>query len=468
MIDEDDQRQIGDLRSKTGRALQSLGRWEAAIDEWKRALSIYEELGDRPAMATICVEMAYLLVWTAQGTEAAGVAQRGLEILGPEASTDRCRLLAIRGWGLGVAAERSDEVMAADEMLFQAIAMAEALGDPRAHGVALRTTAYNHWFCMRRPEQADTALRAAELLRSTGDLWNMADALTLFQLASVYRGCLDGVARFEEETADLVQRLGHMGANTFARMARVQRDWMMTADLDKYEVSVQGLVEVGTRARMPWVSVWETWLARGDLWRGRWEAARDRAEDTASREPPGFLVGWSWAVLFLCECLLDHKETALAGLEERRSGLPRTGRPNTDGAWTMLFAVVEGLAVLRERPAAAELYPLALEAMETGTVVSPHSDRLVQTIAGIAAAAGGQWEQAETHYQTALTQAHEIPFRSEQPEARRWYAQMLIDRNASGDRDKARTLLGEAIDMYQQIGMPRHLEMANELLKTAL
>ncbi len=45
---------------------------------------------------------------------------------------------------------------------------------------------------------------------------------------------------------------------------------------------------------------------------------------------------------------------------------------------------------------------------------------------------------------------------------------MLIDRNASGDRDKARTLLGEAIDMYQQIGMPRHLEMANELLKTAL
>ena len=33
---------------------------------------------------------------------------------------------------------------------------------------------------------------------------------------------------------------------------------------------------------------------------------------------------------------------------------------------------------------------------------------------------------------------------------------MLLDRNAPGDRDKARTLLGEAIEMYQQIGMPRH------------
>ena len=103
--------------------------------------------------------------------------------------------------------------------------------------------------------------------------------------------------------------------------------------------------------------------------------------------------------------------------------------------------------------------------METGTVVSPHSHRLVQTIAGIAAAAGGQWEQAETHYKTALNQAHEIPFRSEQPEVRRWYAQMLLDRNATGDREKARTMLGEAVEMYQTIGMPRHVEMAKEMLK---
>ena len=72
-----------------------------------------------------------------------------------------------------------------------------------------------------------------------------------------------------------------------------------------------------------------------------------------------------------------------------------------------------------------------------------------------AAASGGQWEQAETHYQTALKQAHEIPFRSEQPEVRRWYAEMLLDRNAPGDRDKARTLLGEATGMYQTIGMPK-------------
>ena len=42
---------------------------------------------------------------------------------------------------------------------------------------------------------------------------------------------------------------------------------------------------------------------------------------------------------------------------------------------------------------------------------------------------------------------------------------MLLDRNAGGDRDKARTLLGEAIAQYRTIGMPKHLEMAEGTLE---
>ncbi len=41
---------------------------------------------------------------------------------------------------------------------------------------------------------------------------------------------------------------------------------------------------------------------------------------------------------------------------------------------------------------------------------------------------------------------------------------MLLDRNEAGDHDKARTLLGEAIDQYRTIGMPKHLEMAERML----
>jgi tetratricopeptide (TPR) repeat protein len=85
-------------------------------------------------------------------------------------------------------------------------------------------------------------------------------------------------------------------------------------------------------------------------------------------------------------------------------------------------------------------------------------------MAGMAASAGGHWEKAEEHYETALHQAHEIPHAIQQPEVRRWYARMLIDRGAPGDRDKAWRLLTEAIAMYRRMGMAKHVEMAEALL----
>jgi hypothetical protein len=41
---------------------------------------------------------------------------------------------------------------------------------------------------------------------------------------------------------------------------------------------------------------------------------------------------------------------------------------------------------------------------------------------------------------------------------------MLIDRAGAGDRQEARRLLGEAKEIYTQIGMPRHIEMTDTLL----
>lgn len=88
----------------------------------------------------------------------------------------------------------------------------------------------------------------------------------------------------------------------------------------------------------------------------------------------------------------------------------------------------------------------------------------LHTYAGIAAAAGGRWEKAEEHYQEALHLAHDLPVVIAQPEVRRWYARMLIDRDGPGDPDKARQLLTEAIAMYREIGMPKHVEMAEAML----
>ncbi len=129
-----------------------------------------------------------------------------------------------------------------------------------------------------------------------------------------------------------------------------------------------------------------------------------------------------------------------------------------------LFAVlaIEGLAVLGERDRAAALYPVAREAVDGGVVAWVPG--LGQRYLGIAAACGQQWDDAQHHFETSLQQAHEMPHRLEQPETRRWYAWMLLDRNQPGDRDKATTLLGEAIEMYGEMGMAKHVGMAEEML----
>jgi len=44
---------------------------------------------------------------------------------------------------------------------------------------------------------------------------------------------------------------------------------------------------------------------------------------------------------------------------------------------------------------------------------------------------------------------------------------MLLDRNALGDRERARTLLTGARAACEQIGIPKHMEMADALLKDA-
>jgi len=42
---------------------------------------------------------------------------------------------------------------------------------------------------------------------------------------------------------------------------------------------------------------------------------------------------------------------------------------------------------------------------------------------------------------------------------------MLLNRAAPGDRKRARSLLDEAREIYTQIGMPRHIEMIQTLLR---
>ena len=210
-----------------------------------------------------------------------------------------------------------------------------------------------------------------------------------------------------------------------------------------------------------------SWLGLTRFWRGQWDEARECLERSLRFEAElrdGRTCFGVLSNVVIAKAYAGDADT-LSVLRDHRDELPTQGVRNTTGAWGLLFKAIESFSLLGERDDAAELYPLTVEAIATGTVAEFQTVTLFQTGAGIAAAAGDQWDVAEEHYQIALRQAHDLPRRIDQPEARRWYARMLIDRNGPGDRDKARTLLGEALESYEQLGMPRHVEIAKEYLK---
>ena len=285
------------------------------------------------------------------------------------------------------------------------------------------------------------------------------------QFSALYLGELDRAHQIAEELEPLAARIGHIGAAEQARLNREIRELALTAGVDRFQGFVQNDIEFLRSIGVPWVSGAYSLLASIHCWKGRWPEALDAAHEAARLEPAGFLAGRDWGTLFLVSAYAGEHDLTRAMFAEKRGELPRSGRVNTWGQWCVLLTMVEGLAVAGERDESANLLPLVLEAIDTGLLFCSSNYRLLQTVAGIAAASGSHWEKAQGHYETALRQAHEIPVVIEQPEVRRWYARMLVDRDAPGDRDKAFRLLTEAIAMYRQIGMPKHLEMAEALLR---
>ncbi|MGQ0734506.1 MAG: ATP-binding protein, partial [Acidobacteriota bacterium] len=457
VVPDDDTRTRATLLWKYGLAHRSLGQLMGAIADWETALRLIETHGDRGTMAALCQELAHSYAWTGQPLLGVTAARRGLAALGEEASPNRCRLLACLGWNLSMACDFE----AADPIIREALAMAEAMQDAQVRGEALLLSSWHYYLCMRRREQADACRQAVELLRPGRDQSKIGEALGNFQMACIQIGRPADLALTEQETGTLADRLGRFDIQVHRYFSETLRDWLMEGDLDRLDVGLRKAQ--GVAGAWGWLA--EACQSQALLWRGQLEAARDLAEVALGHEPVvSSHTGPGWGVLFLCDCMADRRDPALALLDARASGLPRTGRLNTLGSWCALFKVVEGLAVVGEHTRAASLYPLVLDALATGTVVAFDASHLLETLAGMAAAAGGQWDVAEGHYQVAVRLADQMPFVIEQAEARYWYARLRLARDLPEDRPQAAELLQSAVPLYRGTGMEWHASRAEALL----
>jgi len=457
----DDRRARAELLFKLGFAQRSLGRTEESLASWREALDMYAMLGDHAAVAQACWDISYQLGWAGRAAEGVEFVQRGLMALGDARTDVRGYLLANAGTFVGFLGDYDGGMGMNDE----AIAIATELGDKRVEGYARMSRCIVYYSYCEHAPIVEEGPGAAELLRSSAP-FDLASLLCLLEWSYFVTGRSADSEAVHAELEPLSRRLGNNVAWMLTQRAEAVRALNSTLDVDAFERFSRDDLEFCRNADLEWISNSYGFLYRSAFLRGRWDEALEHARASMDSEPAGGFSGWAWSIVFPTLAYLGRRDEALKMFDEARGRLPVTGRHSTWGSQSILQAAVEGLFVLGERKEAAALYPLVIDTMSTGALtVRAYDSRLTDAIAAIAAQAGGRHEQAEAHFSKALQDAAAIPLRFEEADVRRLYAAMLAERDGLGDRDHARVLLEESLEIYRRAGMPWHVEAAETALK---
>lgn len=462
----DEQLERAQLLRHLGEAQSGFGDWESAVVSWKEAMDAFEKLGDSEAVGWIGFFLRKLYGFRGQFNEASDVVQRSLGVLGDHPTEIRSRLLAQAGFSLSAFGKPAE----AERLLAQSIEIAERLDDPAAKGFSAYIRGMHCLNYCRLTE-------AAEWLNKSVN-WSLAgdDLATASQVSSSRRHVLLMLGELSEAQQSMDDEI---------RLARKAGSFLALCDTK-------------------WISS-EIACLRGDL--AAAEALNDQLMDLiqasqAHSGTPGalmnrayirFLQGdWHSPEDHLSEAISSHDRIsaapiddprpvlmllrALAGRgEEARAMLPEVQRCfDFDEAWTTSLGearttLAAALAVLGEKQAAADLYqPLKEWTGASGYVLTGASSipQLVSRVLGMVASVSDRPDEAAEHFETAVRQARELGAATELAESAYWYARHLVEWGQAEDGQRTRTLLAEAIDVWEELGMPKQLERARHLEET--
>jgi tetratricopeptide (TPR) repeat protein len=452
------------LLASLAMAERGLDQWRAVLANLREALEIYIKLDDREMVGRSFTKLTGALIGAGRFQQAIETARRGLAYFQADVSAHRVPILA----PLAQALAATGEYEPAHEALREALNIASQLSDPKIEAGLLGARSIVNFQFFRLRETVRDGLLSEQLGGSGLPSWQRAQQLLSLHLALLDLGRVEEALRIADELEPLARKIGQSVSVAFCLSTRAWIDFGKAPDLAKLEASFHQAWKSDQDASSAILEVMsEVRLSLVDFFRGNWTSSLSHAQASCRPELGSAIEGFGVGTLFRQMAYVGDRDAALVTLEEKRTQLPRSGQQNTRGRWLMLALVIEGLVMFGEQSRAAQLYPLARELIGTGAVLLGPIFRFTHTIAGIAAAAGRQWEAAEDHLRIALEQAETVPQRLEQAEIRRFHAMMLIDRAAPGDRKRAQTLLNEALETYTHIGMLRHIEMTQTLVDHA-
>jgi tetratricopeptide (TPR) repeat protein len=443
---------VAELTEQRAAALGRVGRRDEAVEGYRTAIALFEDAG-----AVTKAAGTSLILARALGLQLAAVHRiidRALVRLGSAGPQLKMSLLSMRAVTMSVGGDASG----AADLLAEVKAQRKA-----ADGGPLNAfDEIVEMFClhnsMRFEEMLPTARRVSADQRAAGDLWGAADTERLVGY-ELFCGRTAEAAGGLPAAMLLANRVGHFGAGWVTRFLWATLS-IARGDLIAAEREMEEARNFGEAHQVPWTCFNSGQLGVVAFLRGNFAETKRWFSDRTEIEEQTYFAGWrdAWLFAFRAESAPKgnaEPSNAWKAWTDRRWKLPRIGQPNPWGAWVALERSVIGLAWLGKKEEAAALRPLTEELLLTGVWASLDLSPF-RTAAGIAAACAGDWSTAEQHHLTAIHQTDTAPYRVSQPMAREWYATMLLDRDGPGNAATARSLLSEALAMYESVGMPFH------------
>lgn len=449
---------VAELYTERATILRSLGRTPEAIAAYELALAVFAANSEVVRFAETSVGLVLILLWRLQLQQAREVARRALGLLGAEESPLRMALLS----GKAIAASCSGEPDTALALLDEVQQSQPKSQHPFMIGMTLNLQANVRWHAAQIERAEKASSEAQQVLENCGDVWGQVDVTWIRVLATIFSGRLSEAESIVRQTVPIAERVGHVGFLWCAKFAEIARH-VAGGDLDNADRVLREAVEYGRLFQIGWNFIAETELGSIARLRGHTaEAAAWCRRAMAPQKPQNSYSAYAPAALGLT-LAQEGDPGAWDALREALRFLPHAGRLSGVGSWLSVAYVIEGLATIGRAEEAGQLRPVAEDLGVTGIAMT-YTSALPRTAAGIAAACERDWGGAEEHHQAAIHQADTIPHRVAQPIARYWYAVMLLARGRQSDATSARALLGEALRMFESLGMPLYARQAGDRL----
>ena len=438
-----------DLLLSLGEALARAGEDAAAKTRFLAAAEIARRLRLPDQLARAAVGYGGRFLWLRAGDDphVVPLLEDALDALPAGDSPIRVRLMA----RLACARRSEPDREPGAALSEQALAMARRLGDLRTLAYALDAYYGAHWWYDNARDRLELTAELARVAGESQDREHIASAHVALMAALLELGRIGEAEAMLPELGRVADEIRQPSQQWMAAAERALLA-LFRGEFAEAEALSGEALQIGEQA---FPAEAEVAFRAHDYWL-RKEQGRFEGLETALRRAAEELWWYPMLRCFLAELYaeLDRRADARRVFDELVANdfeglLPR------DNEWLVGATVAADVcAYLGDVDCARKLYDELLPFADLNVIGMAECARgSVARSLGVLATLLARHNEAEEHFQAALGANERMGARPWVARTQHEYAQLLLERDAPGDREQARELLGAALETARALGM---------------